>query len=54
MWKLVLLNQFHDALPGSSIAECYEDSKQHYHQVAMEGSALIQDAVQSLAGQDTK
>lgn len=23
LWKLLLLNQFHDALPGSSINECY-------------------------------
>jgi alpha-mannosidase len=25
-WKLVLLNQFHDILPGSSIGEVYEDA----------------------------
>ncbi len=29
-WKLVLLNQFHDILPGSSIAEVYEDAEQDY------------------------
>ncbi len=26
MWKLVLLNQFHDILPGSSIPEVFDDS----------------------------
>ncbi len=30
MWKTVLLNQFHDILPGSSIAEVYEVTKKEY------------------------
>ncbi len=29
-WKLILLNQFHDILPGSSIAEVYEDAEKDY------------------------
>ncbi|GAA5484303.1 alpha-mannosidase [Haloferula sargassicola] len=29
-WKLVLLNQFHDILPGSSIHRVYEDSRRDY------------------------
>ncbi|MBA4688765.1 MAG: alpha-mannosidase [Candidatus Galacturonibacter soehngenii] len=29
-WKLVLLNQFHDILPGSSMKEVYEDSDEDY------------------------
>ena len=32
-WKLVLLNQFHDVLPGSSIAWVYEDSQKQFQQV---------------------
>jgi alpha-mannosidase len=32
-WKIVLLNQFHDILPGSSIDEVYKDSDRHYAQV---------------------
>ena len=28
MWKTVLLNQFHDILPGSAIHEVYEVTKQ--------------------------
>lgn len=32
-WKLVLLNQFHDILPGSSIKEVYDESKEQYEQV---------------------
>ncbi|WP_099469914.1 alpha-mannosidase [Konateibacter massiliensis] len=32
-WKLLLLNQFHDILPGSSIGEVYEDSDQDYKKI---------------------
>lgn len=31
-WKLVLLNQFHDILPGSSIAEVYERANRELHE----------------------
>ena len=30
IWETVLLNQFHDILPGSSITEVYEDSARDY------------------------
>ncbi len=30
MWKLILLNQFHDILPGSSIREVYEVTSREY------------------------
>uniref|UniRef100_A0A914UM73 Glycoside hydrolase family 38 central domain-containing protein n=1 Tax=Plectus sambesii TaxID=2011161 RepID=A0A914UM73_9BILA len=33
MWKLVLLNQFHDVLPGTSIADVYFDAKNIYRRV---------------------
>ncbi|MDQ1914706.1 alpha-mannosidase [Paenibacillus sp. GD4] len=29
-WKIVLRNQFHDIIPGSSIAEVYEDAREEY------------------------
>lgn len=29
-WKIILRNQFHDILPGSSIGEVYKDSKEEY------------------------
>ncbi|MCX7591276.1 MAG: glycosyl hydrolase-related protein, partial [Kiritimatiellae bacterium] len=32
-WKLLLLNQFHDVLPGSSIDEVYADSDRHYARI---------------------
>lgn len=30
LWKLILLNQFHDVIPGTSIPCVYEDSTTHY------------------------
>ncbi len=32
-WKLVLLNQFHDILPGSSINEVYRDARDQYDRI---------------------
>lgn len=32
-WKLLLLNQFHDIIPGSSIHQVYEDSKTDYAEI---------------------
>ncbi|PJN89374.1 alpha-mannosidase [Bacillus sp. mrc49] len=31
-WKIILRNQFHDIIPGSSIKEVYEDAKVEYKQ----------------------
>lgn len=31
-WKIILRNQFHDIIPGSSISEVYEDSKLEYEE----------------------
>ena len=30
LWKLLLLNQFHDVLPGSSINAVYKDALEYY------------------------
>ena len=48
-WKLILLNQFHDVLPGSSIHQVYEDSARHYAKVLGEGGELLLDAETRLA-----
>ncbi|MBO0448401.1 alpha-mannosidase [Enterococcus sp. MJM12] len=42
MWEIVLRNQFHDIIPGSSIKEVYED-----HRIEMEG--LFKEAKSLLA-----
>jgi alpha-mannosidase len=46
LWKLVLLNQFHDVLPGSSIGCVYEDSALHYKDILGSGKALEQKALE--------
>ena len=50
-WKLILLNQFHDILPGSSIKEVYEDSKEDYEKVLEAGCEMAGDAQASLVSE---
>ena len=47
-WKLILLNQFHDILPGSSIKEVYEDSKEQYESVLADGTEMTANAEAAL------
>ena len=51
LWQTVLLNQFHDIIPGSSIHEVYEDSDRQYAQVLDQGQRLSGQALEALAGQ---
>ena len=44
-WKIILLNQFHDIIPGSSIKEVYEDSKEQYEKLISEGKAEIAETL---------
>ena len=48
-WKLVLLNQFHDIIPGSSVNEVYVDSKVDYEAVQKAGEEIIQDSLVQIA-----
>lgn len=50
LWKMVLLNQFHDILPGSSIKEVYEVTKREYEQLAEEGGRLLRERKEAVAG----
>ncbi|HOF87830.1 MAG TPA: glycoside hydrolase family 38 C-terminal domain-containing protein, partial [Armatimonadota bacterium] len=50
-WKLVLLNQFHDILPGSSIGWVYADSQRQYAEVHDAADAVIADATDAFARQ---
>jgi alpha-mannosidase len=43
LWKIVLLNQFHDILPGSSIREVYEVSARDYADV-LKNAQTLEDA----------
>jgi len=48
LWKLVLLNQFHDIIPGSSIAEVYRDSAAQYAEILATGTKLRTTALAQL------
>ncbi|MGW5680777.1 alpha-mannosidase [Nonomuraea sp. NPDC003754] len=50
IWKTVLLHQFHDILPGSSIAWVHREAERTYAQVAAELEAIIDAAQRALAG----
>ncbi len=47
-WKEVLLNQFHDILPGSSIARVYEEAAARYASVKRETAAIIKTSTEAL------
>lgn len=48
-WRTILLNQFHDIIPGSSIKEVYEDSDRHYAQIREEIGAIKSDKLKLIA-----
>ncbi|MET4621750.1 alpha-mannosidase [Arthrobacter sp. 2762] len=50
LWRLVLLQQFHDILPGSSIAWVHQDAERNYEAIARDLEAIIGQAAQALVG----
>ncbi|KAK2524521.1 Man2c1 [Columba guinea] len=50
LWRLLLLNQFHDVLPGSCIQLVVEDALRYYAEIRRAGAGLQEEAVQSLCG----
>ncbi len=50
-WKLVLLNQFHDVLPGTSIAEAYVQTTEQHREVLAKTTSLADDAAAAIAKQ---
>ncbi|WP_055568243.1 alpha-mannosidase [Streptomyces atriruber] len=48
LWKTVLLHQFHDILPGSSIAWVHREARDTYERVLAELDELTASAVRSL------
>ncbi|RUR03277.1 alpha-mannosidase [Labedella endophytica] len=49
-WHTVLLNQFHDILPGSSIAWVYQVAEEQYERVAGVLEGIIERSLAALAG----
>lgn len=50
VWETVLLQQFHDILPGSSIAWVHRDAERNYAFVAAELEQIIADSLRALVG----
>lgn len=48
-WKLLMLNQFHDILPGSAIDEVYEQSDIDYAKIKAMDEQIISEALESLS-----
>ena len=44
-WETVLLNQFHDIIPGSSIKEVYDESKEQYEAVLGTVNDIVSEVV---------
>lgn len=48
-WEALLLNQFHDILPGSSIREVYEDAAADYARIERIGQAALEGGLRRIA-----
>ena len=49
MWEVVLLNQFHDILPGTSIGDVYDVTKIEYEELAKQANALLDERLPDAA-----
>ncbi|MDG0793011.1 alpha-mannosidase [Cohnella ginsengisoli] len=49
-WKLILLNQFHDIIPGSAITEAYVTSEKEYGTIFEKGRDSLNEILPALAG----
>lgn len=47
-WKLTLLNQFHDIIPGSSVNEVYQESLREYERVGATGSKIVAGCLRAI------
>ncbi|MGY6529311.1 MAG: alpha-mannosidase [Cyanobacterium sp.] len=49
LWKKVLLNQFHDILPGTSITPVFTEANQLWQEVIQEGKLILNDCLRAIA-----
>ncbi|CAE6482312.1 unnamed protein product [Rhizoctonia solani] len=47
-WEKLLLNQFHDVLPGSAIGMVYEDAEKLYSEITKECNSILEEAFDTL------
>ena len=50
-WKLLCLNQFHDILPGSSIADVYVDTARDHAEIAAIAARVVDESLTALTPQ---
>ncbi len=50
-WEVILRNQFHDILPGTSIKEVYDESREEYEAIQTINHELVEQSLQHLADQ---
>ncbi|KAG9341240.1 hypothetical protein JZ751_019681 [Albula glossodonta] len=48
LWRLLLLNQFHDVIPGSCIEMVVQDALRYYQDIRREGAKLLLQACEAL------
>ncbi|MFO0836210.1 MAG: glycoside hydrolase family 38 C-terminal domain-containing protein [Phycisphaerales bacterium] len=53
-WKLLLLNQFHDILPGSSIGEVYGDAREQFETITATAAAITAQGIQAWCGAESR
>ncbi|MCH8275610.1 MAG: alpha-mannosidase [Armatimonadetes bacterium] len=54
LWKTVLLNQFHDIIPGTSVRAVYEEAEREYQETAAHAESLLRQSLERIsAGMDT-
>ncbi|HEY0185909.1 MAG TPA: glycoside hydrolase family 38 C-terminal domain-containing protein [Cellulomonas sp.] len=51
LWREVLLHQFHDILPGSSIGWVYRQAEEAYARIEVRLEAIVTEALAALVGQ---
>lgn len=47
-WETILLNQFHDIIPGSSIKEVYDVSSKQYEQLKLTGNEISENVYNNI------
>lgn len=52
LWKLLLLNQFHDVLPGTSIELANVDATVYYEDIVNTGNELLRNGIRNFFVQD--
>lgn len=52
LWKTLLLNQFHDIIPGTSISPVYAQCRKDYERLSSDAAALIKTAGEFMLHED--